>query len=267
MAYPDRPGQGPLLHWRDADGIAHIRFHRPQALNAIDVPMAQAFRRACEEVAADTAVRAVWMSGEGRAFMAGGDIGAMVDDPAGVAEQLIAGMHGGLRALARIDAPVIASVHGAVAGGGLGLVLGGADLILAAEGTRFSVAYPQIGASADCSTSWSLPRLVGLHKALELALLSDTIDAAEALRLGLVNKVVPASDLEAEARKLAERLAAGPTRAYGRLRRLIRASLNTPFEDQLDAEAAGFRACAVTEDFREGTAAFLAKRKPGFRGR
>jgi 2-(1,2-epoxy-1,2-dihydrophenyl)acetyl-CoA isomerase len=265
--YPDKPAHGPVLHWRE-EAVAHIRFNRPEALNAIDISMAQAFLRACEQIAADPQVRVVCMSAEGRAFMAGGDIAAMAGpDPVSVADQLITGMHGGLRLLAQIDAPIVASVQGAVAGGGLGLVLGGADLIIAAEGTRFSVAYPLIGASCDCSTSWSLPRIVGLHRALELALLGDTIDAEEALRLGLCNRVVPANDLEAEARRLVERLAGGPTLALGRLRRLIRESTHSSFEDQLDSEASDFRECAATSDFSEGVNAFLGKRRPEFQGR
>lgn len=267
MTYPAKPAQGPLLHWREG-AVAHIRFNRPQALNAIDVEMAQAFLQACEQIAVDPEVRAVWMTGEGRAFMAGGDIAAMAaPDPVGVAEQLIAGMHGGLKILAQLDAPVVAGVQGAVAGGGLGLVLGGADLIVAAEGTRFGVAYPLIGASCDCSTSWSLPRIAGLHRALELALLGDSIDATEALRLGLCNRVVPAAELEAETRRLVERLAGGPTLALGRLRRLIRESHASTFEDQLEAEATGFRECAATADFAEGIQAFLGKRRPDFKGR
>ncbi len=266
MPYPEKSADACVLHWRDG-AIAHIAFNRPQALNAIDVEMADAFLRACTDIAADDRVRVVRMSGEGRAFMAGGDLAAMKADPVAVSARLIAGVHGGLRLLAGLDAPVVASVQGAVAGGGLGLVLGGADLVVAAEGTRFSVAYPLIGASCDCSTSWSLPRLVGLHRAMELMLLGDAVDAAEALRLGLCNRVVPAAELEAESRRLAERLAAGPTRAYGRLRRLIRASSSTSFDGQLDAEAAGFAECAATRDFQEGVEAFLAKRQPVFEGR
>jgi 2-(1,2-epoxy-1,2-dihydrophenyl)acetyl-CoA isomerase len=267
MSYPTYPSQSndPVLCWREA-GVAHIRFNRPRALNAIDVPTAHAFLRACQQIAEDAAVRAVLLTGEGRAFMAGGDIAAMQADLVATADALIAGMHGGIRILAGLAAPVVACVHGAVAGGGLGLALG-CDLVLAAEDTKFSVAYPLIGASADCSTSWSLPRLVGLHKAMELALLSDAFTAAEALRLGIVNRVVPSASLAAEAAALTQRLANGPTQAYGRLKSLLRASLANGLDAQLDAEAAGFRACAGTADFREGTTAFLEKRNARFSGR
>lgn len=266
MAYPDRPEQGSVLHWREG-AIAHLRFNRPQALNAIDAGLAQAFLRACQDIAADAQVRVVWMSAEGRAFMAGGDIAAMAADPAAVAEDLIPGMHGGLQLLASLDAPVVASVQGAVAGGGLGLVLGGADLVVAAQGTRFAVAYPLIGASCDCSTSWALPRRVGLNRAMELALLGDAVDADEALRLGLCNRVVPSEQLESQSRALVERLAAGPTRAYGQMRRLVRSTWERDLPGQLQAESQGFRAAAATADFREGVNAFLAKRPARFLGR
>lgn len=267
MSYPNKSSDSSesVLCWRD-DAVAHIRFNRPKALNAIDTHMAQDFLAACVAVVNDPLVRVVWVSAEGRAFMAGGDLAAMKLDPLPVAQALIDGMHGGLRLLAGMQAPVVVSVHGAVAGGGLGLMLC-CDLVIAAEGTRFGIAYPSIGASCDCSTSWGLPRQVGLRKALELALLAETFDAAEALRLGLVNRVVPADDLTLETERLVNRLANGPTVAFGHLKRLMRMSSQHGLDHQLDAEANSFLACAQTEDFTAGVDAFLNKRPPSFIGR
>lgn len=265
MAYPDKPVTGSVLHWRSG-AVAHIRFNRPQSLNAIDRDMATAFALACEQVHADSSVRAVLLSGAGRAFMAGGDIGEMRADPARTAEELIAGMHRGIRLLAGMNAPVVCAVQGAVAGGGLGLMLA-CDLALAAEGTRLSVAYPAIGASCDCSTSWSLVQVLGLRKAMELALLGDKVEAAQALQLGLVNKVVAAESLDAEAQALVQRLAQGPTLAFGTMKKLLRAAAQRTLDEQLDAEAAGFIACCGTRDFREGTNAFAEKRAARFEGR
>jgi len=267
LAYPEHPDDSSdvLLAWRTG-GVAHIRFNRPKALNAIDAGMALAFHEACRAIAADEHVRAVCLSGEGRAFMAGGDLAAMREDPQGVSEQLIDGMHGGLRLLAQLKAPVVASVQGAVAGGGLGVVLG-CDLVIADEGTRFGIAYPGIGASCDCSTSWGLPRIVGLRKAMELAFLGENFDAEQAMDLGIVNRVVPAKELASATEALMQRLAQGPTQAYGHLKRLLRSSLQSDLDTHLDAEAAGFRECAGTHDFREGVAAFFDKRSPVFQGR
>lgn len=264
MTYPDSDSAGSVLHWRSG-GVAHIRFNRPQALNAIDRGMAKAFRQACEDVAADASVRAVRISSEGRAFMAGGDLVEMLAAPEQAAHELMSGMHAGIRLLASLNAPVVCAVHGAVAGGGLGLMMA-CDLVVAAEGTRFGVAYPLIGASCDCSTSWGLPRVVGLRKATELALLGDTFDAEEALRLGLVNRVVPKDRLDTEADAWIDRLAQGPTQALGRLKKLLRSALDHDLDVHLDAEAAGFLACASTADFREGVGAFLDKRTPRFQG-
>lgn len=266
MAYPDRDIDtgASVLCWREGS-VAQLHFNRPRALNAIDVAMAQGFHAACAAIAADPLVRVVHISAEGSAFMAGGDLAAMRADPVPVARDLIAGMHGGLLLLANLRAPVVASVQGAVFGGGLGLVLG-CDLVVAAEGTRFGIAYPLIGASSDCSSSWGLVQLLGLRKAMELALLADVVDAAEALRLGLVNRVVPLDALHVEGERLAQRLAAGPTQALGQLKRLLRAASQNDLATHLDAEAAAFLHCAQTADFTEGVGAFLDKRKPLFKG-
>jgi 2-(1,2-epoxy-1,2-dihydrophenyl)acetyl-CoA isomerase len=255
----------PLRYWRDG-GVAHIRFNRPEVLNAIDVPTADAFCRACHAAAQDPAVRAVVVSGEGRAFIAGGDLAAVQAAPVETAQALIRPMHEGIAVLAAMDAPVLASLHGAVAGGGLGVALA-CDLAIAAEGTRFNLAYIGIGANSDCATSWALPRLVGMRKAMEIALLGDSFDAGDALRLGLVNWVVPAAALEEETLGIARRLANGPPLALGRMKRLIRESFGRDLHGQLEAEATGFAACAATADFAEGIAAFFGKRAAKFEGR
>lgn len=211
----------PVLLRREG-AVAHLRFNRPQALNAIDLPLAQAFHAACRALAADQEVRVVVMSGEGRAFMAGGDLPSMVADP----------------------------LH-----------------VPAAEGTKFTMAYPRIGTSADCSTSWNLVRLLGPRKAMEIALLSDPIDAAEALRLGLINRVVPADALEGEASRLAARIASGAPLALGNLKRLVREAGDNDLSTHLALEAKLFQQCAASADFTEGIGAFLGKREAKFSGR
>jgi 2-(1,2-epoxy-1,2-dihydrophenyl)acetyl-CoA isomerase len=254
----------PVIYRRDGP-VARITFNRPQMLNAIDSQMATLFLRACREVAADAEVRAVVVSGEGRAFMAGGDIAQFRDDPQSVPSSLIDPMHEGLKLLGTLQAPVIASVQGAAAGAGMSIALA-CDLVIAAEGTRFNSAYVNLATSCDLGASWSLPRVVGLRRALEIMLLSETIDAARALELGLVNRVVPADELVAETEKLVNRLVSGAPIAQGVLKRLMRESFGREFSAQLAAERKGFEACVRTADFREGVAAFLDKRPADFRG-
>jgi 2-(1,2-epoxy-1,2-dihydrophenyl)acetyl-CoA isomerase len=259
------PAAPPLEVGREG-AIATLRFNRPGALNAIDVPMAEAFLAAVREIAADRTVRAVLLSGAGKGFMAGGDLAVLQADPAGGAAALIGPLHEALGVLATIDAPVVAQVHGVAAGAGLSLMLQ-ADFVLAAEGTRFNLAYVNIGTSCDVGASWALPRWVGLRRALEIALLGDTLDAAAAERIGLVNRVVPAEALASEAMALAGRLANGPTVALGQLRRLMRASFDRALPAQLDAESAAFQVCAASADFRTGVDAFFAKQPARFEGR
>jgi 2-(1,2-epoxy-1,2-dihydrophenyl)acetyl-CoA isomerase len=255
----------PLLYQRDG-AIARIRFNRPEVLNAIDATMARAFRDACRAIAGDPEVRVVVVSGEGRDFMVGGDVAQFLENPAAIPATLIDPMHEGLRLLTELRAPVLASLHGAVAGAGMSLALA-CDLAIAAEGTKFNLAYAKLSASCDLGASWSLPRLVGLRRALEIALLCETLDAAEALRLGLVNRVVPPEALAAETERLAVRLASGAPLANGLLKRLLRASLSRDLPTQLQEERDGFARCATTQDFGEGVSAFLEKRPANFQGR
>ena len=254
-----------LLLERDGP-IATLRFNRPHALNAIDVPLARAFLAAVQTVAADPTVRAVVLRGNGRGFMAGGDLATLRADPVQGATDILEPLNAALPLLAAMNAPVIAQVHGVAAGAGLSLMLM-ADYVLAAEDTRFNLAYIHLGASCDVGASWALPRIVGTRKALEIALLSEPFAADEALRLGLVNRVLPAAELDAAAHTMATRLASGPTLAYGHMRRLMRGSFDHDLAKQLQAEAQCFDACARTADLREGIEAFFAKRPPQFQGR
>ncbi|HDR8982684.1 enoyl-CoA hydratase-related protein [Burkholderia vietnamiensis] len=246
--------------------VASIVFNRSDAMNALDVPAAAAFLGACEAIAADASVRAVVIRGEGRAFGVGGDLVALREGGAVAAEQLIDCMHRGIKLLAALDAPVIAGVHGAVAGGSFSLALA-CDLVVAGEGARFNLAYANVAASCDVSGSWSLPRIVGLRRAMEIALLSQTFDASEALRIGIVNRVVPDAKVLEETLELARKLAAGPTLAFGRMKQLMRSSFDHDFATHLDFERDGFKASAGTQDFQEAIAAFFGKRAPVFSGR
>lgn len=246
--------------------VVTLRFNRPDALNALDVPLAQALRSAVRDIAADDSVRAVVLRGNGRGFMAGGDLATLRADPVQGAQDLLEPLNEAVTLLSRLNAPVIAQVHGVAAGAGLSLMLQ-ADFVVAAEGTRFNLAYIHLGASCDVGASWALPRLVGLRKALEIAMLSEPIDAAEALRLGLVNRVVPAAELDGAVTALAQRFAQGPTVALGHMRRLLRDSFDRDLPAQLAAEATAFADCAHTADLPAGIAAFFSKQPAVFQGR
>lgn len=255
----------PPLIFTMTDGIARLTLNRPAQLNTIDTAMAQAFEAACRTIAATPTTRVVVLNGAGRGFGGGGDLSGFRADATAAAPTVIGPMHEGLKMLAAIDAPVIASLHGVVAGGSLSLALA-CDLAIAAVGTRFNLAYVNIGSSCDVSGSYSLPRLVGLRNALGIALLGETFDADEAFRLGLVNKVVPADRLVDETEVWVKRFASGPTLAVGRLKRLMRTSFEHDLASQLDRERDAFVDGTKTQDFAEGLTAFFERRPPVFIG-
>ena len=255
----------PLLVTRQG-AVATLRFNRPAAMNALDLPTALALRDAVQAISQDPEVRAVLLQGSGRAFVAGGDLAALRADPVQGAQDLLGPLNETLLLLQGLNAPVIAQVHGAAAGAGLSLMLM-CDFVLAAEGTKFNLAYINLGTSCDVGASWALPRLVGLGRALEIAMLGEAFTAPQAQQWGLIHRAVPAAELDAVVQQLAQRLASGPTRAYGHMRRLMRASLTRDLATQLQAEAQAFDDCAHSADLREGIEAFYAKRPAAFQGR
>jgi 2-(1,2-epoxy-1,2-dihydrophenyl)acetyl-CoA isomerase len=249
-------------------GVATLTFNRPEVFNAMDSEMMILFRAAAEQVQKDKAVRALILRGEGKAFISGGDVALFHQHIEELPDAIVRWgreMHFAILALRRMAKPVLASVQGACAGAGFS-ILCAADLAVAAEGARFSLAYANIGASPDGGSSHFLPRLVGYKKAMQLALLPELFGADMARDLGLVNWVVPGDQLAAATARIARQLASGPTIAHGEAKRLMNHSLERSIETQMEAELAAFAHCARTRDLAEGLTAFVEKRKPAFTG-
>ncbi len=255
-----------LILYAVADGIATITFNRPRVMNALDPATIVEFRAVCERAEHDTQARVVVLRGAGPAFVAGGDVASFKEHLADFSIKVVglAGdLHRGILALRRAPKPVIASVHGAVAGAGMSIMMA-CDLVLAAEGTQFNMAYSRIATSPDGGASWFLPRLVGYQKAMEWLLLADAVDATALQSMGVINRVVPSAALGSETQKLAQRLAAGPSNAYAETKSLVNSSLKQSLTESLNAEAQAFARCAAHADFAEGVTAFVEKRKAVF---
>lgn len=249
-------------------GVATITLDRPQALNAFERTMVEALWEALKRVSRDPSVRAVILTGSGRAFCAGGDLRASLAEhperPGTYFHALAAVFHQCVTELRRMDAPVIAALNGPAAGGGFSMALA-CDLRVMAEGAFLQQAYTSSGLCIDGGGTYTLPRLVGLARALEIALLDERIPAERALSLGLVHRVVPADRVLAEALSLAARLVEMPTATLGRVKRLLDRSFHTPFETQLEDERRELTAAADSPEGREGLRAFVDKRPPDFR--
>jgi 2-(1,2-epoxy-1,2-dihydrophenyl)acetyl-CoA isomerase len=258
--------------YRRHDGIVTLTLNRPETLNAMNEPMMGEIERILIELEADTAVRAVILTGAGRAFSSGGDQKrragegqqAFFDGDLGGA--LIERLNRCILRMQRLEKPIVGSINGVAAGAGLNIALA-TDLRIAADSARFGEIFARVGLVPDGGGTYFLPRLVGTAKAMEMILLADIIDAQEALRIGLVNRVVPADQLENETLKLAERLAQGPTVAYGLAKTGLYQGLGMSLEDVLNMEARNQAIAVRTPDRAEGVAAFLEKRPPRFTGR
>jgi 2-(1,2-epoxy-1,2-dihydrophenyl)acetyl-CoA isomerase len=257
------------LRLERADGVAVITLARPDAYNALDLELGRELFHATLEVDEAPEVRCVVITGAGTAFCAGGDVKGFVDNLPRIGvlvKELTTYLHGTVSRLNRSAKPVIMAVNGVAAGGGLSLALSG-DVVVAAESARFTMAYSKIAATPDGSSSYFLPRLIGLRRTLELYLTNRVLSASEALAWGLVTRVVPDAELRDAVAALARELAAGPTLAFGGAKRLFHQATSESLETQMELEAQAIAASGHTEDFREGVTAFASKRTPTFRGR
>jgi len=251
-------------------GCAWVTLDRPP-LNLIVPDLIAELRAAFEALARDAGVRAAVVTGAGRAFSSGGDQKRTAESPPSFFEgdpggALIERLNRCVLRMQRLRKPIIGSINGVAAGAGLNIALA-TDLRIAADTARFGEVFARVGLVPDGGGTYFLPRLVGTAKAMELILLADIIDAPEALRIGLVNRVVPAEQLEHETLKLAERLAQGPTVAYGLAKTGLYQGLGMSLEDVLNMEARNQAIAARTPDRAEGVAAFREKRPPRFTGR
>ncbi|MDE2484553.1 MAG: enoyl-CoA hydratase/isomerase family protein [candidate division NC10 bacterium] len=248
--------------------VATITLNRPDRYNALNRQMIEELLEAVLTCHEDRAVRAVVLVGAGQAFCAGGDVKELTEHAGTLAmhvKRLLVPLHSVISCICRMSKPVIAGVGGVAAGAGMGLAMA-CDLAVAAQSARFTMAYTKLGLPPDAGSSYLLPRLVGLRRAMELTFTNRVLAADEAKEWGLVNRVVPDAELVTAVHALANELAAGPTLALGRAKRLLFTSAQTSLEPHMENEAKLIALSARTVDFREGVQAFAEKRAPAFSG-
>lgn len=253
------------ITYEQADGIGVITLNRPALMNALTSAMRREVTAAVD-AAPGQGARVLVLTGAGRAFCAGQDLNDGIKDAGDLERVLREEYEPMLKAIAVCPLPVIAAVNGAAAGAGANLALG-CDVVIAAESAVFLQAFSRIGLIPDAGGTWLLPRQVGMARAMGAMLFAEPVPARQAAHWGMIWEAVPDDGFAARWRARAEALAAGPTRTYGHLKEALRASAENGFADQLAVEARLQAACGATEDFREGVAAFLEKRKARFTGR
>ena len=254
------------LRYEVADGIATMTLDRPEALNALTVASKQELFAALERVASDPSVRAVVLTGAGRAFCSGQDLKERLEpDAAPLDIELRDRYNPIIRAMRALDRPIVGAINGIAAGAGASLAFA-CDLRIAAEGASFLLAFGRVGLIPDSGATWLLPRLVGPAKAAEMAFLAEPLSAADAERFGVVMRVVPGDQLMDEARAVAVRLAGLAPRAVALTKQALDAAWASSFEEALELEARLQGEAGSTADHAEGIAAFLGKRPPRFTG-
>ena len=263
----------PTVLFEVKDKVATITLNRPQALNSFTMELMEATGQALTRCQ-DPAIRAVVLTGTGRAFSAGADVREMASvlgaqGPDGLVRsirRLVDAVHWlVVLPMRQLPKPIIGAINGEAVGGGLGLALA-CDIRIASEDARLVMAFPGIGASADSSTMYMLPRLIGQARALEMYFLNEHVDARRAMELGLFSAVVPPAELTAKADELAHKLASGPTLAYARAKQLVNDTWDWSLREHLLSEGDAITESSGTADFREGIRAFVEKRPPLFKG-
>ena len=263
---PDAAPETVLVELDSDAGVGTITLNRPDALNALTVPMKQALLAAFRRIEREKEIRAVILTGAGRAFCAGQDLRERLEPgaaPLGV--EVRERYNPIIRAMRSLPKPIVGAINGVAAGAGASLAMA-CDIRLASDTASFALAFGRVGLVPDSGATWFLPRLVGAMRAAELALLNDPVSAADAVRLGLVGRVVPAAELAAEARAIANRLAAGAPRAMALTKRALDAAWGHDLDAALEYEAHLQDLAGRTKDHAEGMAAFMEKRAPRFSG-
>ncbi|MEV6156257.1 enoyl-CoA hydratase-related protein [Nonomuraea sp. NPDC052129] len=258
-----------MIRYDVTDAVATITIDRPEAMNSLTAEVKAALLDALRRAAADPEVRAVLLTGSGRAFCAGQDLREHADNleaGRGLADTVRAHYNPIVELITTMAKPVVAAVNGVAAGAGASLAFA-CDLRVASDKTKFAMAFAGVGLAPDSGASWTLARLVGLGRATELLLLGEPLGAARALELGVVTRVVPADDVLKTAHELAVRLAAGPTRAYAATKRALAYAATHSLPETLAVEADLQDECVATQDHLDATRAFLAKEPPTFHGR
>ena len=249
--------------------IKIITLNRPEAANALNDQLSMEFYDAICECSTDDSVRAVLLTGKGKMFCGGGDLKFLLSKNKEVKKMLLKMtnyLHGAIARMAKMNAPVVIAVNGSAGGGGLSLAISG-DIVISAESAKYTLAYTKAGLSPDASSTFYLPRLVGLRRAKELMLTSRIFTAQEAYDMGMIDRVVEDEKLMDEARQQTEELASGATQAYGSVKQLLNLSFSNGLETQMDHEGIKISENGSSPDGQEGMLAFAEKRKPIFSGK
>lgn len=245
------------------NGICTVKLNRPEVRNALIIPMREELRDFFTEVKHNDGVKAIILTGEGKAFSAGGDLSALKEVDAVSGRKRLQAGHEMIRSILNLEKPVIAAINGVAAGAGVSLAIA-CDMIISCRNAVFIQSFAKVGLIPDLGSIYFLPRLIGRHRALELMFLGEQITAEQAQTIGMINRVVDDENLNDEAEKLAQQLSEGPELALGLMKKLVNRSVLADLDESLEIEGLGQAMCFESADFKEGVKAFFEKRKPVF---